>query len=346
MKKEDLGQFFIVGFDGCSVDRSHPIVHCLEEGNAGGIILFDRNVDGSLQNISSPQQLKELTAMLQEYAQTPLFITVDQEGGRVCRLKEQDGFGPTVSAKWLGIRNDEALTRSCASGVAEVLAEHGINLNLAPVVDLDLNSANPIIGRYERSFSIEYQEVIKYACICIEAHHHSGIACCLKHFPGHGSSGSDSHLGFVDITESWQEIELEPYRVLFAGGFSDAVMSAHVVNRKMDSTGKPATLSGKIMHTLLREKLGFTGVTISDDMQMRAIADYWGFEEAVQQAFLAGVDIVVVGNNLVRENNVVQRGVRVLMSLLEQGKITEEVLKQRLLRIAVLKQKIAGELIW
>ncbi len=346
MNRHDLGQFFIVGFAGCSLDPAHSLVKTIEQDNIGGIILFDRNVDGSRQNISSPQQLQELTGALQGYARTPLLLAVDQEGGQVCRLREQDGFGPTRSAKWLGGQNDEQLTRSLAASGAEALAAHGLNLNFAPVVDLDLNSENPIISHFERSYGADCRDVVRHAGIFIEEHHRRGIGCCLKHFPGHGSSGSDSHLGFVDITESWQDKELDPYRELFTGGFSDAVMSAHVVNRKIDPSGKPATLSGQVMRSLLRHKLGFAGVTISDDLQMRAIADFWGFAEAVQQAVLAGIDLVVVGNNLVRDDKAVLVGVEAIWSLLEEGRISEEDLTQSLERIARLKQKIAGDIHW
>ncbi len=346
MEKEDLGQLFIVGFDGCSVKSDHPIVHSIENDNIGGVILFDHNVDGSRQNISSPAQLKELTETLQQYARIPLLVTVDQEGGRICRLKENDGFSASVSAKWLGGKDDEEITRFWAKKAAKELAASGVNLNFAPVVDLDLNLENPIISRYERSFGSACEIVVKHALIYIEEHHRCGISCCLKHFPGHGSSGSDSHLGFVDVTESWQEKELEPYRELFALGFSDAVMSAHVVNKKIDSTGKPATLSKDVLHKLLRDKLGFSGVIVSDDLQMRAITDYWGFDDAVQCAILAGVDLIVIGNNLVRDTNVVQRGVEVVWTLLEDGRMKEDDLQRSLDRIAVLKQKNAGSLSW
>ncbi len=346
MNKIDLGQFFIVGFDGCGGDQSLPLMETIVEDNIGGIILFDRNVDGSRQNIHCPEQLKKLTKSLQQHAQTPLLVTVDQEGGRVCRLKEKDGFASTVSAKWLGDQNDAQLTRKWAARGAKVLADHGINFNLAPVLDLDLNPDNPIISYYERSYGVKCEDVVKHASIWIEEHHRCQVACCLKHFPGHGSSGSDSHLGFVDITETWQEQELEPYREMFARGFSDAVMSAHVVNKKIDPTGKPATLSATVMGSLLRDKLNFSGVTLSDDLQMRAIADFWSFEEAVQQAVMAGVDLIIVGNNLIRDDQAARRGVEAIWSLLEEGKVEEEALRRSLERITTLKRKIAGEIHW
>jgi len=340
----DIGQMFLVGFDGVTVEESHPVVKAIVRDRLGGVILFDRNVDGTRQNIESPAQLGELTGTLQRYAEIPLLVALDQEGGRVCRLKERDGFPSTVSARQLGEKGESEVTYRHAGRIASILAECGINMNLAPVVDLDLNTENPIIGRYERSFGKVTGQVVSQATAFIQAHHERGIACCLKHFPGHGSAAADSHLGFVDVTEQWQEIELEPYVELFGAGFADSVMTAHVVNRRLDSRGLPATLSEPVISGLLRRRLGFNGVIISDDLQMKAISDRWGFEEAVQKAVLAGVDLLIVGNNLIREKDVVARGIRAVEQLLNG--IGEERLAAVTQRIAVLKRKIAGEIPW
>jgi len=348
MNRQDvqLGQLFMVGFDGMTVDAAHPVVEEIVRHRLGGVILFDRNVDGSRQNIRSPEQLRELIGSLQSYAETPLLVAVDQEGGRVCRLKEQDGFQPTVSARLLGEQGSADETYRHAALLADAQAACGINMNLAPVVDLDLNRDNPIIGRYDRSYGSLTSQVVSHAAAFIAAHHDRGIACCLKHFPGHGSAAADSHLGFVDISEQWQEIELEPYVQLFAAGFADSVMTAHVVNRQLDPGGLPATLSEAVINGLLRNRIGFSGVVISDDLQMRAISDRWSFEESVQRAVLAGVDLLIVGNNLVREQDIVVRGTRAIEELLENGRYSEERLRAALNRIAILKQRITGERPW
>lgn len=348
MKGDDLalGQLFLVGFAGLSVDARHPVVKDITRHGLGGVILFDRALSGERQNIESPEQLSALTATLQRHARTPLFIAVDQEGGRVCRLKEEDGFPPSQPAKFFGDQGDPEQTRRAAERMAASLAACGVNMNMAPVVDLDLNPANPIIGRFQRSFGSGAGQVASHAAAFIEAHHRRGIACCLKHFPGHGSAAADSHLGFVDNSLQWRPEELEPYQQLFAEGFADSVMTAHVVNRQLDPCGLPATLSAPVLDGLLRRRLGFAGVIISDDLQMRAISDQWSYAEAVQRALLAGVDLIIICNVLAREEDAVGRGIRAVKELLAAGRISEQRLRDSLRRIAILKQKIRGEVPW
>lgn len=341
----NLGQMFVVGFDGLSVDSHHWVVQSIERDRLGGVILFDRNIDGSRQNIESPGQLRELTQSLQKYSDTPLIITIDQEGGQVCRLKESDGFTSSVSAEALSKTADLVDAAGKMAQIARSLVSHGINLNLAPVVDLAINPNNPIISRYKRSFGKDIDPVVKYATMFIEEHHRQHIACCLKHFPGHGSSNEDSHLGFVDITDCWQKLELEPYKKLFAAGFADAVMTAHVFHRELDAH-LPATLSPVILQGILRRELGFTGVIITDDLQMKAISSRWDLEEAVQKSVLAGVDLLIIGNNLDRQQDVVARGIRAIEELLAAGRVDEEQIRASLHRINTLKKKIIGEKQW
>ena len=341
----DFGQMFIVGFLGCEVGADHWIVKAIQRDRLGGVILFDRNVDASIQNIHSPEQLKRLVFCLQQYAENTLFVAMDQEGGAVCRLKERDGFLESFSATTLAEQGVVA-TKRAATLMATMLADHGITLNFAPVVDLDLNQDNPIISRYGRSFGKMPEAVVGHAAVFIEAHHHYGIGCCLKHFPGHGSAGGDSHLGFVDITDCWQEDELKPYRRLIDLGCCDGIMTAHLVHRGLDPTGLPATLSSRMVNGMLRQQLGFTGVIFSDDLQMRAISNGWSYAEAVQQAVLAGVDVLVVGNNLDPREDVVEVGMRAIGALLDNGRIDENRILESLTRIQLLKEKITGKKSW
>lgn len=342
---QSLGQMFIVGFLGITVPPGHWVAGALAKDQLGGVLLFDRNVDGSVQNIQAPEQLAALIAELRKSAAIPPLVAIDQEGGAVCRLKETAGFAPSLSAKQLAEQGLE-VTRRQSEIAAQQLAALGINLNFAPVVDLDLNPNNPIIGRYHRSFGADPNLVTQHAQAVITAHHAHGVACCLKHFPGHGSAGSDSHLGFVDTTNCWQTVELEPYRLLVRQGYADGIMSAHLVNRTLDPTGLPATLSSAMLTGLLRQKLGFPGVIFSDDLQMRAISNGWTYVEAVQQAVLAGVDMLVVGNNLQPAEDAVRVGIQAIAELLDSGRIDGHHIASSLQRIKLFKEKIAGKQPW
>ncbi len=192
----------MVGFRGLDVNSNSPIIRDIFDRHIGGVILFDYDVPTStpIRNIESPAQLKRLTAKLQAASLIPLLIAIDQEGGKVCRLKQSSGFPPTLSTQYLGSINDLSLTRRHAARTAKILAHLGINLNLAPVVDLDVNPDNPIIGRLGRSFSADPQVVTAHAAEFIKAHREHSVLCALKHFPGHGSSTGDSHLGLTNVT--------------------------------------------------------------------------------------------------------------------------------------------------
>lgn len=338
---QEIAQLFVVGFRGSALSEVQWLTDALAEYPPGGVILFDRNIDRSVQNIESPEQLHIMTATLQRLSRTPLLIAVDQEGGMVCRLKERDGFLATRSAAELS-RLGVAATIDHAHQLAAQLAAMGINLNFAPVVDLNLDPENPIIARYERSFGADPSIVVVHAQAVIEAHHQHGVACCLKHFPGHGSAGGDSHLGFVDVSNRWQPIELAPYRHLIDLGYSDGIMTAHLINRQLDPSGTPATLSPLVIEQLLRRNLGFTGVVFSDDVQMRAISNGWGLAEAVQQTILAGVDMVVIGNNLDPREDVLTLGIRAIQDLLDSGRIDTHRIETSLARIKQLKATCTG----
>ncbi|MGE4560701.1 MAG: beta-N-acetylhexosaminidase [Desulfobulbus sp.] len=342
---QEIAQIFVIGFRGCTLPHDHWLTGALAENPPGGVILFDRNIDRSVQNIESPSQLAALTARLQQASRTPLLIAVDQEGGMVCRLKERDGFSASPSAARLAALGVEA-TAGSADKMAAQLAAMGINLNFAPVVDLNLNPENPIIARYERSFGADPLAVAAHARAVIAAHHRHQVACCLKHFPGHGSAGADSHLGFVDVSTCWQPVELEPYRQLIAQGYADGIMTAHLINRQLDLSATPATLSSLVIEQLLRRDLGFTGVIFSDDLQMRAISNGWSLSGAIQQAILAGVDMPVIGNNLDPREDVLTIGIRAVEELLDSGRIDRHRITDSLERITRLKTTCTGHGTW
>ncbi|WP_297640786.1 glycoside hydrolase family 3 protein [Caldilinea sp.] len=338
--RRKLAQMVLVGFRGLRLDSANPIVADVRERGLGGVILFsyDAALQSPLRNVESPQQVAALTAELQAMAETPLIVAVDQEGGLVARLDERHGFPSTLSAQALGERNDPAFTYAVAEQMARTLRSVGVNHNFAPVVDLNLNPDNPIIGALGRSFSADPDVVTAQAAAFIRGHRAHGVTTTLKHFPGHGSSRDDSHLGFVDVTDAWRAVELEPYRRLIAEGLVDSIMTAHVFNARLDPD-HVATLSPAILTGLLREEMGFDGVIVSDDMQMGAIAHVYGFEEAVVQSVIAGVDVIAIGNNLTYDPDVAGRVIDVLTTAVQDGRLSLERIDASIRRIDALKAK-------
>jgi len=338
---EKIGQMLMVGFHGFEVSDTSHVVRDITEYHAGGIILFDVHVpeNSPNRNIDSPEQVKQLISDLQNLADKPLFMAVDQEGGRVARLKPERGFISSRSAEYLGDLNDPDSTRYYASHMAEMLNELGFNVNFAPVVDLNTNPQNPVIGQLDRSFSADPEIVTQHASIFLEEFTNHNILGVLKHFPGHGSAWNDSHVGMADVTDTWEEVELEPYQNLAGGEHPFAVMTAHVFNEHLDADW-PATLSSNVQTGILREQIGFDGVLFSDDMQMDAIRSFYGLETAIERAVLAGVDVLVFANNSVYHRDIVPEAVRIIKDLIDEGVITEERIDESYYRIIQAKNRL------
>ncbi|MBN2399072.1 MAG: glycoside hydrolase family 3 protein [Candidatus Aminicenantes bacterium] len=337
---EKIGQMIIIGFRGLEAGEHSPIVRDIRAGRIGGVVLFDRDLalETDERNIRSPQQVKTLTASMQTLAATPLLIAVDQEGGLVARLKETSGFPGTVSADYLGRVDDTDLTMTYAAQSAAAMAACGINLNFAPLVDLNVNPKNPIIGRYERSFGTDPDRVVRHALAVIEGHRRHGVGCTLKHFPGHGSSRQDSHLGVTDVSDTWNETELKPYRDIIACGQADAIMTAHIFNSRLDPE-YPATLSKKTISSLLRKKMRFPGVIISDDMEMKAISDAYGRETALELTLNAGVDVILLANNLVYDPDIAAKTQETILELIAARRVNTALIERAWRRIMALKHE-------
>jgi len=338
--REMIGQMLLVGFRGAFVGGDAPILRDIREHNLGGVILFDRDVQLQTpeRNIQSPEQVKALTASLQANARTPLFIAVDQEGGRVRRLREDRGFAPGPSAKAMG-EGSPAQTRQEGERTGKLLADLGVNLNFAPVADVDVNPDSPAIGRLERSFSADPDLVALHAHAYCQGLLSQGVLPCLKHFPGHGSATADSHLGLTDISKTWTPAELRPYEMLIPLGASPLIMTGHLFLNRFDEI-HPSTLSRAVLTGLLRQRLGFDGVIVSDDMQMRAITGHYGLEEAVVLAVEAGVDILVFGNNLDYDPEIVPKAVEILAKAVEDGRLPIERIVASFRRIQAAKQQL------
>ena len=326
----------LVGFRGITPEEAEPVRRQIADGTVGGVILF--SVDqptGGPRNVESPDQVHELVAALAaEATSAPLLVAIDQEGGLVARLGPAHGFPPTRSAADLG-RGDPSETAVAAREIAETLADVGVTLNLAPVVDLALDPRSPIVAA-ERSFSADPSVVTAHARAFIEAHHDAGIGCTLKHFPGQGSASGDTHLGIVDVTDEWTDVELEPFRALVGEHLPDAVLTAHIFNAALDPA-HPATLSAATVDGLLRRDLGFDRTVISDDLQMGAIRDAYGPDEAVALAIEAGIDVLLFANQLVFEPDVATTVVDLVEGLVRDGRISEERIDASYRRILALK---------
>jgi beta-N-acetylhexosaminidase len=267
-------------------------------------------------------------------------MSVDQEGGLVSRLGPAAGFPERESPKELGERDDLAETIKAAEGMAGDLKESGINLNLAPVVDLDLNPES-LISRNGRSFGPDPELVCRNARAFITAHRQKGVLTALKHFPGKGSAGPDTHFEIADITSCYQEKELYPFSRLIQEGLADLVMTSHLNHRGWDKD-YPVTLSPKVLQGLLRDKLGYRGVIISDDLLMGAIVKQFSLEEACVLAVQAGVDILMASNNSPEgdDPHLFHRIYETLIKAVEQGRISSRRIESSCSRIKALKKRL------
>jgi beta-N-acetylhexosaminidase len=338
-----IGQMLLIGFRGMDAKPESQIVKDIRRFHIGGIVLFDYDVKSKAysRNVQSPEQLRQLCSQLKAASPTSLFIAIDQEGGKVNRLKSSYGFPPSISADSLGKINNLDTTSKRASVIAQTLRQTGINLNFAPVVDLDTCPVkdSSIIHRSKRSYGIWPDQVTPHALAFIQAHHREGILTALKHFPGHGSAKGDTHGGFVNVTQVWKNTELEPFRRLIASGNCDILMTAHVFNAWLDPL-HPATLSKQILTGIVREEYGYDGVIITDDMQMGAIAKNYGLERAMTLAVNAGADILLFGNNLEYDPQIAETAFTTLKKLVKERKISKKRIRQSYKRIQRLKKKL------
>ena len=298
----------MVGFRGATLDQAPWLRIALAETGLAGVILFDRDQStGGPRNVVSPDQVTALVDDLRAAAGTrTIIVSIDQEGGVVTRLSPAHGFPEVASEADIGAAGDVAAARTWGDGIARTLASVGINLNFAPVVDLDVNPTSPAIGALDRSFSADPDIVVAMATAEIEAHRAAGVRTTLKHFPGIGSSTTNTDFGVADVTNTWTRGELEPFQRLIDTGTADLVMAGHVVNGQLDPD-LPASLSKPIVTDLLRGELGWTGPVVTDDLQAAAIDEAFGFDEAVVLALDAGNDILLFANQQHYDPDIVSR---------------------------------------
>lgn len=339
--EKKIAQMIILGFGGASLKKHASIKKDIEETGIGGLIFFDKDMIGNspVNNIQSPHQLKELIQEAQSKSAIPLWMSIDQEGGKIARLRKESGFMEFPSAAFLGEMNDLAYTELISKKHAELLSWLGINLNFAPCVDVNLNPSNPIIAGKERSFSADPTIVTKHVTCFSKTMLSNGIMSCAKHFPGHGSSAEDSHQGLTDITDTWQTAELQPYKHMIEENCCPMVMIGHLMLRHIDPK-LPASLSKKILDSLLKEKLGFNGIITTDDLQMRAISDHYSLKETLVMAIQAGSDLVVFGNNLLPEYVGADRIIAIILEAIDEGSLSEARIQQSYDKLIAAKQKL------
>ncbi|HEY1112793.1 MAG TPA: glycoside hydrolase family 3 protein [Chitinophagaceae bacterium] len=331
--EQKIGQMIMVGLPGNTVDTATPFYKDLRAGKAGGITLYERH----LTPTHAAENLKNLIAAYQAAAPIPLFVAITQEGGVVNRLKEKYGFPPSPSAQYLGTLDNPDSTKYYADLTARTLSQLGINVNFAPVVDVFMPT-NPVLGSRERTYSASTEAITRHAAQVIRSHDHYGVHTALKHFPGHGSSTEDSHLGVTDVSRTWKREELQPYEDLLEQGLVRSIMTAHIVNTRLDTTRLPATLSRTVITGLLRGQLKFDGVVFSDDMHMKAISAEYGLEEAVQLAINAGVDVLLFSGNAGEGVSTAPTDlVRIISELVREGKVPEQRIDESYRRIMRMK---------
>ena len=325
---EAIGSLLLVGFRGTQIDSTHHIYRDIRDYHVASVILFDYDAPSGTRgrNIKSPAQLANLCTQLKHLSPS-LLIGIDQEGGYVSRLSTRYGFPRIPSAKQSATLGLDSVAQ-VAHRTAQILNAEGINLNFAPVADVDINPRCPVIGAIERSFSPDADRVGQCCSTWVAEQHKAAIVSCMKHFPGHGSATGDTHKGVVDVTNTWRHEELQPYRTAIADSLPMMVMTAHVVNRQLDPTGLPASLSPRIT-SLLRDSLGFRGVIVTDDLTMGAIAGQYSLDHTIRLALTAGADLLCLSNNGTSyDPDIVPKAVAIIKQLVADGVVsTDQILR-------------------
>jgi beta-N-acetylhexosaminidase len=308
-----------IGFQGTTA--SGEVLDLVRRG-VYGVILFSRNIE-------SAQQVADLSGTLKRAAGRPFLVTVDQEGGRVARLRARHGFTELPSMGTIGEVGDESLARRIGALLGRELRAVGIDQDYAPVVDVNTNPANPVIG--DRSFGRDPREVGRLGAALAMGIQSEGVAACAKHFPGHGDTSQDSHHDLPRLQHSLErleEVELLPFRALAAAGVA-SMMTAHVVFEAIDPL-RPATMSPAVM-ALLRDWCGFDGAAVSDDLEMKAVSDNFSIQDAVPGTLNAGVDGLLVCHTAATQH----RAIDLLREAVEKGRISRA-------RLAEARQRMIG----
>ncbi len=332
--REKVGQLFVVRPEALDFEKASggtaltdAMRQHLAEYPVGGIALFRQNITDAGQ----------MTALIEDYqnaSSTGLLVTVDEEGGTVARLANHKAFDlpKYESAAAIGATGDPEQARAMGRTIGGYLKPYGFNLDFAPVADVNSNPKNPVIGK--RAFSSDPEVAAAMVAAAVEGFHESGMLCTLKHFPGHGDTGEDSHYGTATTAKTWeamQAVEMRPFEAGIAAG-ADVVMAAHITTPNATSDGLPASLSYTMLTERLRGELGFTGVICTDALEMKAISSHYAPADAAVAALNAGADILLMPADL-------RAAFDGVVNAVETGAVAEERLNESVRRILTLKEK-------
>ncbi|MEO8570404.1 MAG: glycoside hydrolase family 3 N-terminal domain-containing protein [Chloroflexota bacterium] len=330
-----IARMLLFGFRGLTIGPNDPITRAIT-GGLGGVILFDRDqMTGGKRNIASPAQLAELTTALRAAASSPLLIALDQEGGRVSRLNPAMGFPATKTEAAIGATSDPAIAHAAGLAMGRTMAKAGVNFDLAPVVDVNVDPRNPAIGALDRSFSADPSIVAALAEAEIRGLHEAGIRSAIKHFPGLGSAAANTDFAVVDVTKTWTEMELEPFQTLIGLDLPDAIMSAHILDRRRDPDA-PASLSPATVDVLLRGRLGWSGAVMTDDLGAVAITSRFSQAEAIAKAIEAGNDLLTFANQATYVPDLAEHVIDTIVGFVASGRVSESRIDQSIARLDIL----------
>ena len=339
--EQTIGQLIIAGFRGSTITPKSDIIRYVKDYDISGVILYDEDMENKrnkTRNVVSQHQLQNLTKGLQACSNKPLLISIDQEGGEVNRLKKRYGFPDFPSWNEIGFVDDIQNTKQYSEMLGNCMNDVGINLNYAPVLDLDYGKSS-YIGNANRALSKDPNKVIKHSSIFISELKKKGVLSCAKHFPGQGSGIGDTHKGLTDITKTWSEVELLPYHKLIKQNELEMVMISHVFHRELDPK-LPASLSNRITSKLLRDEISFKGVIICDDPSMKAISENYSLEDTFCLMINAGIDMFCLGNNLSYDANYIPKCIDAIKSGIKNKRISLDLVENSISRINELKKNI------
>lgn len=333
-----IGQMIIIGFNGTGTNEESIqfLGNLIEDGLISGLLYYGGNISG-------PDQAYELNTYFQNQSTLlPLFLTVDQEGGFIQRLSKSKGFKDFPSPRSIGERYSMDRTDRVYNRMAKIIHNAGFNVNFAPVVDIVKTDEGGMHTAYMRSFSSDAYTVAEYASTMIKAHHQWNVLTALKHFPGLGSTTNDTHYISADVTDTWGQDELIPYRYAMYYDLVDMVMIAHIINTNIDPD-YTASLSPAHIITNLRLGLEYDGVVITDDLLMGAVKNNYSLEESIIQAVLAGNDILLFSTTFYNEELIPALVVETIKQAVDDGIITEERINQSYRRILELKTRLIDQ---